>query len=119
MNPARVDLIVDLTFGLLIFVAVVLVVVGGSTIGIGFGAGVLVSYMVHVGWKMSRFDPDWMSRQVAGQVEEAVSEEIENTVEVTIGKEIDVAAKQVEETLTEEVSETVKKTVSEEMNDLN
>lgn len=115
MNAARVDLIVDLAYGVMIFVAITLILVVGTSVGAAFGVGVLVSYMIHVGWKMARFDPDWMSREVAERVEEVVGEEVEKTVEDTVSKEVDAVADQVGETLSEEVTETVKKTVSEEM----
>jgi O-antigen ligase len=80
MDPARADFVVDLTYGVLIFIAVGLIVQVGSDVGVAFGIGVLVSYIVHIGWKMSRFDPDWMTREVAEQVEETVSEGVRDTV---------------------------------------
>ena len=125
MKPSRVNLAVDIAYGLLIFVAVVLIFVVGNEVGIAFGVGVLLSYIIHVGWKMSRFDPNWMTREVVERVEEtvskevedAVSKEVETSVEGTVSKEVDNVAKQVEETLTEEVTETIEKTVSEEVDE--
>jgi len=125
MKPSRVNLAVDIAYGLLIFVAVVLIFVVGDEVGIAFGVGALLSYIIHVGWKMSRFDPNWMTREVVERVEEtvskevedAVSKEVETSVEDTVSKEVDNVAKQVEETLTEEVTETIEKTVSEEVDE--
>ena len=137
MKPSRVNLAVDIAYGLLIFVAVVLIFVVGDEVGIAFGVGVLLSYIIHVGWKMSRFDPNWMTREVVERVEETVSKEVEDavskevetsvedtvskevetSVEDTVSKEVDNVAKQVEETLTEEVTETIEKTVSEEVDE--
>jgi len=76
MNPRRVDAAVDLAYGVLIFVAVVLIAYVGVEEGLAFGFGVLVSYAIHVVWKMSRFDPEWMSREVEQTVEETIEEEI-------------------------------------------
>jgi hypothetical protein len=47
MDPARADFVVDLTYGVLIFVAVGLIVRVGSDVGVAFGIGVIVSYIVH------------------------------------------------------------------------
>jgi hypothetical protein len=57
MNPNRVDFLVDLAYGLLLFAAISLFVVIGNQVGIAFGLGVLLSYILHVVWKMARFDP--------------------------------------------------------------
>ncbi|GAA0672661.1 hypothetical protein ACFQDG_16350 [Natronoarchaeum mannanilyticum] len=85
MNPRRVDAAVDLAYGALIFVAVVLIAVEGARVGVAFGFGVLVSYAIHVVWKMSRFDPEWMTQEVEQTVEKTVEETVEQTVEEEIG----------------------------------
>jgi len=77
VNPNRVDFVVDLAYGLMIFIAVVLIAYVGTTIGVAFGLGVLVSYAIHVAWKMARFDPDWMTEEVTENVEETLREEVE------------------------------------------
>lgn len=85
MNPRRVDAAVDLAYGILIFVAVVLIAYVGIEEGLAFGFGVLVSYAIHVVWKMSRFDPEWMTQEVEQTVEKTVEETVEQTVEQEIG----------------------------------
>ncbi len=77
MQPQRVDAIIDLAYGLLIFVAVVVMVLIGTRTGLAFGLGVLIAYLLHVGWKMARFDPEWMTESV----EETVADEIEPVVD--------------------------------------
>lgn len=101
MNPARVDFAVDLVYGLLIFASIVLIVVIGTQVGVAFGLGVLASYVVHVVWKMARFDPDWMTREVAeevtDEVEETVAQEVTEEVEQTVSQEVDEVIGQLEE----------------------
>ncbi|MFW6436181.1 MAG: hypothetical protein ACOCYZ_00940, partial [Halococcoides sp.] len=92
MKASRVDFIVDLSFGALIFVSIGIILVAETSVGIAFGLGALVTYVIHVGWKMARFDPDWMTRDVAERVQESVSEtvseEVEQTVEKTVSDEV-------------------------------
>lgn len=76
MNPRHVDAVIDLAYGVLIFVSIVLIVSVGTEIGLAFGFGVLVSYAIHVVWKMARFDPDWMTTAVEETVEETVKEQV-------------------------------------------
>ena len=76
MNPRHVDALIDLTYGVLIFISIVLIVSVGLELGIAFGFGVLVSYAVHVIWKMARFDPDWMTATVEETVEETVEKQV-------------------------------------------
>ncbi|EMA43841.1 hypothetical protein C449_12405 [Halococcus saccharolyticus DSM 5350] len=116
MNPSRVDTIVDLTYGLLIAVSVVLIVVAGNAIGLAFGFGVLVSYVLHVVWKMARFDPNWMTTAVKETVEETVDETVGETVEKTVDETVEktvgeTVEKTVDETVEEKVGETVEETV--------
>ena len=73
---------VDLTYGLLIAISVGLIVVAGNAIGLAFGFGVLLSYVIHVVWKMARFDPDWMTTAVKETVEETV-DDLAETVSTT------------------------------------
>ncbi|MGQ5515572.1 hypothetical protein [Halococcus saccharolyticus] len=116
VNPSRVDTIVDLTYGLLIAVSVVLIVVAGNAIGLAFGFGVLVSYVLHVVWKMARFDPNWMTTAVKETVEETVDETVGETVEKTVDETVEktvgeTVEKTVDETVEEKVGETVEETV--------
>lgn len=115
MKVSRVDFLVDLAYGGAIFVAIALIVVVGTDVGIAFGLGVLVSYLIHIGWKMARFDPDWMTTEVAEQVESTVSEEIEKTVGDTVSSEVGEVAERVEKTVSEEVTEELEKTVSKQV----
>jgi hypothetical protein len=112
MNPARVDLVVDIAYGVVIFAAVVFILQVGTAVGVAFGLGALISYIIHIGWKMGRFDPDWMTREVAEKVERTVSEEVETTVKDTMSEEVETTVK---DTMSEEVEATVKDTMSEEV----
>ena len=76
LNPARVDAAVDLAYGGLIVLAIVLIVTLEFGIGLGFGLGVFSGYVVHVVWKMARFDPDWMTRTVEEKIGETVDEQL-------------------------------------------
>lgn len=69
MSPRRVDLTVDIVYGVVISAAVVLILV--------------------IGWKMGRFDSDWMTREVAERVEETVTEEVEATVGNTVSEKVE------------------------------
>jgi hypothetical protein len=89
MRPSRIDALVDLAYGLMIFVSIVLIISVGTTVGFAFGFGVLVSYAVHVVWKMARFDPEWMTREV--------TEEVTETVERTLEDQLDEIGTQLEE----------------------
>lgn len=80
MNPHHIDAAIDLTYGVLIFISIVLIVAVGTEIGLAFGFGVLVSYAIHVVWKMARFDPDWMTSTVEETVEDAVEETVRQQV---------------------------------------
>ncbi|WP_313692245.1 hypothetical protein [Halorarum halobium] len=114
VNPSRVDSIVDLTYGLLIAVSVSLIMIAGNAIGLAFGFGVLISYIIHVVWKMSRFDPDWMTTAVKETVEETVDETVEEKVGETVEKTVDeTVSETVEETVEKTVDETVSETVEE------
>ncbi|AFZ72946.1 hypothetical protein SAMN05443661_103117 [Natronobacterium gregoryi] len=92
MNPRRVDAIIDLGYGVLIFVSVALIVSVGTLVGVAFGLGVLISYALHVVWKMARFDPDWMSQAV----KETVGEQVEKRVDETVSEQLDAGQEQLE-----------------------
>ncbi|GAA0242100.1 hypothetical protein ACFFQF_26925 [Haladaptatus pallidirubidus] len=108
MNPNRVDSLIDLTYGLLIAVSVGLIVIAGTAVGLAFGFGVLVSYVLHVVWKMARFDPNWMTTAVKETVEETVNETVGETVDETVEETV-------EKTVEEQVGETVERTVDEKV----
>ena len=93
MHPARVDSLVDLAYGVLILAAIVPMVVVTTRVGIAFGIGVFLAYATHVVWKMARYDPEWMTREVAQQVEEAVSKEVTGAVEDTVEETVEKAVK--------------------------
>jgi len=99
MRPSRVDFVIDLAYGVLLFLAIVLILTVGTEVGVAFGLGALVSYVIHVAWKMARFDPDWMSREMAANIEQQVAEEVADSVEDQVA---------------EEVSETVERAIEEE-----
>jgi hypothetical protein len=80
MDPYRIDYIIDFAYGVMIFVSVVLIISVGTEIGIAFGLGVLVSYAIHVVWKMARFDPEWMTKEVTENVEDTLTREIEDVI---------------------------------------
>ena len=113
MNSNQIDFLTDLTYGLLLFAAIVLIAVGDRAAGIAFGVGVLVSYAIHVGWKMARFDPDWMAKEVTENIEESVAEEVSENVTEEVSKNVEeTVTESVEETVTESVEETVAQEVS-------
>lgn len=80
VNPARVDAIIDLAYGALIVLAIVMIATLEFGIGIAFGLGVFSAYILHVVWKMARFDPDWMTKTIEATVEETVGETVEREV---------------------------------------
>ncbi|MFB6295817.1 MAG: hypothetical protein ABEH66_03130 [Halobacteriales archaeon] len=120
MNPSRADFVIDLAYGLVIFLSIVLIVTVGTETGIAFGLGALVSYVLHVGWKMARFDPEWMTQEVTENLEETITEEVTETVgdEITetVGDEItETVGEEISETVGEEITENVEKTMTEEV----
>ena len=110
MKPGRVDFFVDLAYGLLIFLAVVFIFTGETTIGIAFGLGALVSYAIHVTWKMARFDPEWMTKEMTENIEETLTEEVTESVGEKVTEEVTA---EVTESVTEEVTENVEEKVTE------
>lgn len=103
LTPIRIDAIVDLAYGLLIVLSIILIATLEFGIGLAFGLGVFSAYVVHVVWKMARFDPDWMTQQVEETVEESVSQ--------TLEQQVRHAQLQVEEAVEAFVDETVEKQV--------
>jgi hypothetical protein len=110
MEPGRVDAAVDIAYGAVIFVAVVLMVVVGGQIGIAFGLGVLISYGIHVVWKMARFDPEWMTQEVEETIEAAVERQVDESVGNTVERSV---ADAVDETVGDAVEDAVEETISE------
>nr|WP_235728492.1 hypothetical protein [Halosimplex carlsbadense] len=107
MNPARADALVDLVYGGLIALAIVLIATVDTNVGIAFGVGVFAAYVVHVVWKMVRFDPDWMTRTVRETVEETVGDSVERTVEESV-----------EQTVEESVGETVEQAMGDQLDEV-
>jgi len=113
VNPARADALVDLAYGGLIAVSIVLIATVNTNVGVAFGVGVFAAYVVHVVWKMARFDPDWMTRTVRETVEETmeetvgdtVEESMEETVEESIEESMDETVEAVEQTMGEQLDE--------------
>ena len=137
LNPIRVDAIVDLAYGALIALSIVLIATLDTNVGIAFGVGVFASYVVHVVWKMARFDPDWMTKaveetveqtvgetvekqvdEVQEQVEQTVGETVEQTVGETVEKQVEEVQEQVEQTVGETVEETVGETVEKQVEEV-
>ncbi|KMT45808.1 hypothetical protein EL22_27460 [Halostagnicola sp. A56] len=117
MNPSRVDFLVDLAYGLMIFVSVVLFNFVGTRVGIAFGLGVMISYVIHVVWKMARFDPEWMTKEVTQNVEDTLTREVDEVIDKleTVNERVDrrPRAEEVEETVDQKVDETVDEKVDE------
>ncbi|QPV63913.1 hypothetical protein I7X12_04585 [Halosimplex litoreum] len=112
VNPARADALVDLAYGGLIAVSIVLIATVNTNVGVAFGVGVFAAYVVHVVWKMARFDPDWMTRTVRETVEETMEETVEDTVEETVEATMEES---VEESVEQTVEDTVEESVGESM----
>lgn len=129
MNPRRVDAIIDLAYGVLIFVSIALIVSVGTLVGLAFGLGVLISYALHVVWKMARFDPEWMTSVVEETVEETVEqtvgEQVEETVEQTVGEQVGTVQEQIDTVdrridrrpREDEIEQLLEKTVSDDTED--
>lgn len=118
MRPHFVDASIDLAYGVLLFVAVVLIVWVGTAIGLAFGFGVLVSYALHVVWKMGRFEPDWMATTVEETVEQTVEETVKEQVE-TVQEQVEEVEQRVERRPREdEVAELIEATVTGDEDDL-
>jgi len=118
LNPVRVDAAVDLAYGALILLAIALIATVEFGIGIAFGLGVFSAYVVHVVWKMARFDPDWMTAVVEDAFDQTVTETVEEAVDETMADTVDetveeAVADTVDETVTDTVADTVEEAVDE------
>jgi len=125
LNPARVDAIIDLAYGALIILSVGLIAVLDTAVGLAFGIGVFSSYVLHVVWKMARFDPDWMTKAVEQTVGETVEKQVEDvqtqveeTVEQTVGETVEEQVEDVQTQVEETVEQTVGETVEEQVEDV-
>lgn len=81
---SKVDMYVDLTYGALLLIGSGSIVFFNSNLpAVTFGVGVLLSYAVHVGFRMARFDPETETRieETVGDVVEDGVSDIEETVE--------------------------------------
>jgi len=108
LNPARVDAAVDLAYGALILVAIALIATVEFGIGIAFGVGVFSAYVLHVVWKMARFDPDWMTKAVDDSVERAIDEQVGEQVADSMERAVNGTVEQVvDERVTKQVDETI------------
>ncbi len=81
LTPVRVDAAADLAFGLLLALAIGVILAVDTVLGLAFGLGVFGGYLIHVGWKMARFDPDWMTEAVRESVDETVEETVVNAMQ--------------------------------------
>lgn len=115
IKPNQIDFSVDLAYGLLLFLAIVLILTVDTMVGIAFGLGALVAYIIHVGWKMSRFDPEWMTREVTEKVGESITQEVTESVGEKVSEEV---AEDVEEKVTEKVTHDVEAALSGEITDI-
>jgi len=112
LNPARVDAAVDLAYGALILLAVALIATVEFGIGIAFGVGVFSAYVLHVVWKMARFDPDWMTSVVGDAVDDSVErvldEQVDDQVADSMERAVDDTVEQVvDERVAAQVDETI------------
>ncbi len=103
LDPVRVDAAVDLAFGTLIVLAIVMIATLEFGVGMAFGIGVFSAYIVHVVWKMARFDPEWMTSVVQETVQETVGETVEETVEKTVEESVEATVGEQIETVQEQV----------------
>ena len=69
-----------------LFVSIVLIIVVETRTGVAFGLGVLVSYAIHVAWKMARFDPEWMTEEVTENVEDTLTQEIDEVLRTVLNR---------------------------------
>jgi|GEM_PF-1523240 len=112
LNPARVDAAIDLAYGGLILVAIALIATVEFGIGIAFAVGVFSAYILHVVWKMARFDPDWMTSVVEDAVDDAVDDamgdSVEQVVEDSMERTVNGSVEQVvDERVATQVGETI------------
>lgn len=95
VNLDTVDFYVDVTYGVLLFIGIMSMLLFTSNIAaVTFGVGVLLGYAVHIAWRMARFDPD---------AERVIEDTIEDTVESKVDEIEDTVEQTVEETVEEHV----------------
>ncbi|MBX0288296.1 hypothetical protein EGH22_18350 [Halomicroarcula sp. F28] len=116
VSPVRVDAAVDLAYGALILLAIVLIATVEFGIGIAFGVGVFSAYVLHVVWKMARFDPDWMR----SAVEDAVDDSVERVMDEQVGEQVEDSMEQVvdgtvEQVVDERVGQQVDETIGDQL----
>lgn len=125
MTFDKIDIYVDLTYGVLIASGMVaMIFLNNYLAAVAYGFGVLLSYCVHIGWRMARFDPD-VAEQIEERVEETVEdtvqqtveENVEETVEETVEKSVEESVDEMQEQVEETVEETVEDTVDNVVND--
>lgn len=120
MKFDRIDLYVDLTYGALIVVGIVaLMVLGPKMLAAAtFSFGVILAYAVHVGWRMARFDPKVQDKieetidKRVGEMEDKVEETVEKAVEDEVGKNVAEQVGQMQAEVQEQVEETVEEAVN-------
>ena len=97
VDPRHVDAIIDIAYGALILLAIILIATLEFGIGIAFGLGVFSAYILHVIWKMGHFN----SQFIVQAAEDSVSETIEKQVSEVQSHVEDVIDETVEEELEE------------------
>jgi len=118
LNPVRVDAAVDLAYGGLILLAIALIATFEFGIGIAFGLGVFSAYVLHVVWKMARFDPDWMTAALEETVEDAVDDSVGRAVDDTVERAVDDSVERVvDDSLEEAMGVKVEQQVDETIGD--
>jgi len=114
LNPARVDAAIDLAYGGLILLAIVLIATVEFGIGIAFAVGVFSAYLLHVIWKMARFDPDWMTSVIEDAVDDSMEQVVEDTMEQAVE---DTMERAVDDSVTAAVDDRVATQVDETIGD--
>lgn len=81
MTFGKIDMYVDLTYGILLLVGIAaMIFLQHYLSAVTFGLGILIGYAVHIGWRMARFDPE-AKTTFEENVEQTVEETVENAVE--------------------------------------
>lgn len=85
MTFSRIDLYVDLSYGVLLLIGITaMVLLQEYLAAVTFGVGLIIGYAVHIGWRMARFDP-----QSRNAFEESMEEVVEDQVEESVEDAID------------------------------
>lgn len=64
MKPHAIDLLTDVMYGMLLVVSLLFLYYGNPVMGGAFGTGALLSWGLHLFWKMARYDPNWMKKAI-------------------------------------------------------